>query len=1042
MSRINPKNPTMSIFSSNEHSTSRTLEPLTTIDGFPLLVIEFMKTCSPNKGIKLPNKPPTIDLEKIYHGEKHKFTVPNLEINEGDPRVCCKRWLAVDTIVVVPPSKMQTYFCESLDNPHYSVHPIEYQSYLIHLRGLQETNGGSPNLYYCSPNENHHLVGLITVTNVLPVHLKKIIHNFDGLAIATAIEENGVYDIKRGNRSLDTGLASGKCQVRKLQWHGMSGPNVLKHTHDSSILDMRKNLYNLISVGVPPPWWNKLYHNIDYQELFEIDTESIKSKRVGQQIHSCRAAMTYKYSQLVIHRDSMNDNADVNFAPVFVVSWLVFFQNVPTRIALITYSRKFVADTFKKIQRYSPVVKHITEFYNEMKIKGRHEVTQSIFHQEFTRSGNCNLQAARIPPILDTCVHWSSMGADALLQINRLYRPTYQQGMALLISVCASNSPDYFRVITNQLIQNMEFGKSYFQEKAALQIAIEVYEMIFNFKVTARLHKKKLLGQRHQPCSNIQASREAISHSLNNLIEVHADLSQWDQEQRSLGRNKDVRESYNLFVKRLCEKDVNGGVFGAGPLIANKILQMGALVGLFPFQFLFQSKIAVSTNTCRFLQSKFGLDDMEKESPILLEAIAFTTGSNVRIAEGTCCKAAQSWTLLTKGTTIRATDTIFPEMSILCPLLEDNGRLGTVIIKEVTNKGVSIVDTNDLCWLSEGKISKTPWAKHQGYWMGTVACKALMKRSTSTTIHALSKEKSEQGVTEKVAEPPCLIKKPLMFQGVEWSKVTRSVVESSNNQGHNNTLMCDRNDIQKSSVVRDPSDKGTSRGGWEKIAKSTRNKTQKTKHIVSQIEDSSFIFPTQADVLMSLVHSRKAFNKWKLLGEALGMDANRCASKRNIEVRRASPGLFYSFIKVNENDTYYPKEPCKAWENSGFVISNEGVVCFPEKRVARSYTIMKFLEERYTLGLQAYFSNLMTCTNCEYTPQHYQIGTRRRIPQKMIVFYDNDCQNCIEAMAVCLLFRNRLGAFSLVDDFGRVIKEDPFLFEVNNTVLHPSATLK
>ena len=120
-------------------------------------------------------------------------------------------------------------------------------------------------------------------------------------------------------------------------------------------------------------------------------------------------------------------------------------------------------------------------------------------------------------------------------------------------------------------------------------MAIEVYEMIFEFKAEASRNTQVLLGQRHQPCGNTRASREAISLSFGNLVRVCRSLSCFDSK-KSLSCNDDVHAVYLSVLKQICASEKTSGIFGAGPLIANKIVQMGALLGLFPFQFLLQSK--------------------------------------------------------------------------------------------------------------------------------------------------------------------------------------------------------------------------------------------------------------------------------------------------------------------------------------------------------------------------------------------------------------------------------------------------------------------
>jgi hypothetical protein len=112
----------------------------------------------------------------------------------------------------------------------------------------------------------------------------------------------------------------------------------------------------------------------------------------------------------------------------------------------------------------------------------------------------------------------------------------------------------------------------------------------------------------------------------------------------------------------------------------------------------------------------------------------------------------------------------------------------------------------------------------------------------------------------------------------------------------------------------------------------------------------------------------------------------------------------------------------------------DGTVSFPNQRVAIFYTVMKFLLEKYHGGMVDYFSEMLATHQCEFVPQTYKVGSRMCDPIKMIVFYDNDKQNQVEMMAVCLLLRKKQGVFALVDDFGRVMEGTTTRFLVQRPV--------
>jgi hypothetical protein len=438
------------------------------------------------------------NLKQFFDDSTQSFKNQKIKIGKNDNRVYTLRWKWIEKIVLIEPCQQQIYFSESLDHPHYTIHPLEHESFLQYVVTFQNKNHNKPDLVFCSSKENHYIPGFIYITNIFEDEVANAVREFDVEDIIHVIETRGKKDNKRGNVKLDIGLASAQCQLRRREWHGLSGPNVLEATNDRVMTKMRKGLYPLLSVASPHHIKNDVYHDRERKSLFDYDDEMLHPS--DMHIHSVRAAITYPFTYLSVHRDTQNDNGDPKFSPVMVVSWLLKVGQRHLRLALITYSRKCVRDSFVKIKKYGPAIKYMEDVYNRLKKEGRVIIDKSLFKQQFTVSGNCNITAARILPHVDTCLHYSSMGADAILNLNRKYKLNYQHGLALLLSVCACNSPDYFRVITNTLLSNDALGNGYFQ-KSPLNIAIDIYEMIFDFKKEASGRQHTLAGQRHQPCA-------------------------------------------------------------------------------------------------------------------------------------------------------------------------------------------------------------------------------------------------------------------------------------------------------------------------------------------------------------------------------------------------------------------------------------------------------------------------------------------------------------------------------------------------------------
>jgi hypothetical protein len=989
---------------------------------FPYIVIEYFKEdLEVRPGDKIlrmkGDSSSRVDLEEYYDIKQQKFKAASIILHSDDNRVYTERWKYIGTIVVIQPSPTQTYFSESLDHPHYSVHPIEYQSFQSHVKAFQRTNGGLPKLKFCNNTINHSIPGMVTITNQMTSEVREVMDGFDLNDIVSYMNKNKSKDPRRRNIKVDSGLTSGQCQIRKEKWSGISGPNILKTTHDPPVRRMREQLYRLLDCGVPQEWRGRVYNDQERQHYFEVD--GFPNTHPGVQIHASRASLGSPYSCLAIHRDVHNDNEDENFAPVLVVSWLVSVDSKATRVALITYSRKFVGETMAKIAKYSPAIEFVSSFYFQMQVEGRANIDQEIFKHKFVTGGNTLLVAARVKPYMDTCVHYSAMGADALLKLNRKYRISMQQGLALLYSVCASNSPDYFRVFTNHLLQDEDFANKYFETKNPLMIAIDVYEMIFSRKAESSRNKQKLLGQRHQPCGNRQASRQAIRDSLQTLVSLCSSFANWSKTKKSLGCKQHVREMYFSTLKTLCKSETNGGVYGAGPLIANKLLHTGALVGLFPFQFLLQSKIAESTNTFYFFDEVYDLSNPDEDSPILLDGIAHLTKTNPRMAEGSCCKAAIEWSQDTYGKGFKATDTIYPDMSILTVHYEVDGKLKRLIIKETTAQSTTVVAPEDLCWVWGDSLKITPWVNCDGLWIGSFD-RPRGERATVPGQVPNDKKKQQDFKRARVKGPEkkggVSKKKPAM-RAKKWLNQVNMVGSTVAYKGKKGS--------SPPSVVYAPS---IPKRGKKKRKRAALDKGP------AEFEWVSFNYPVQADVILATLNCRKPFNKWALLARALGGGTNKSASKRLVDLKWTKGGMVVPSITDATGSIYYPPVPGRSWKKSKLLVSEEGRVSFPNARVAQGYTVMNFLMDRYRKGMEDYFSEILAAHKWEFVPQTYKVGSRMCDPIKMIVFYDSDKQSQVEMMAVCLLLRKKQGVFALVDDFGRVMEDTTTRFVVQHPV--------
>jgi hypothetical protein len=348
---------------------------------FPFLVLEFFKDdylasaigdteiCIDVKSNSVSNA-----LKEAYDPEYDTFNLPQVDIPSTDARVCVDRWSIIKHIVVIEPNPIQVYFARSLNHPHYTVHPLEYKSYLKHLHDFKK-NSAHPILTFCANTKNHEDVAdMVTITNTsMSLPLVHCIQGFPLQDLVGLVSRYGGNDSKRGNIQIDTGLTSSVCQLRRKEYLGIAGPNQLQHSRKPEVKQMYALLYQFLELAVPEEFRGKLYMDPARHAMFAFDTDVHQDPQVLLQ--STRVSLSHKYNLLVPHRDSKNDNEDPMFSPVLVLSWLLTVnvggrENNHTkelRIAIIVYSRSFVSETLAKVQKYGKAIKDVSDFYEKKK---------------------------------------------------------------------------------------------------------------------------------------------------------------------------------------------------------------------------------------------------------------------------------------------------------------------------------------------------------------------------------------------------------------------------------------------------------------------------------------------------------------------------------------------------------------------------------------------------------------------------------------------------------------------------------------------------
>jgi hypothetical protein len=424
---------------------------------------------------------------------------------------------------------------------------------------------------------------------------------------------------------------------------------------------------------------------------------------------------------------------------------------------------------------------------------------------------------------------------------------------------------------------------------------------------------------------------------------------------------------------------------------------MGALVGIFPTQFLLQSQIAESTNTHTYLKTVFGLDNPKVDSQVLLNAVAFMTDTNQRIAEGACCKAAQEWSSQTTGKQTKAVDTIYKGMSILTVKKSGSSTGGTSLksltIYELNQFGISPVTRDDLTWKSphhEEGIKIMPWANHY-YCADNNSMSTTTEQQPSSTGNNFPMKRKlvvAQELTKTSAQP---------HHQTDSSKKKKCRITASSHQT-----------LTKETMLPE------------------------------------FNYPSQRDVILN--GRRHAFNKWRLLAYALmGTKDNDCqsASKHAIQLNKVKHPhpigeRFVPSIKCLADATvFYPPIPESFWKTTSkrfeFSITEDGHVSFECADLARKYTAIKFLIEKHSDVLNAFFTGLLENTKFKFNRDRRKSRREQQFedPLKMVVLYDSDDHSKVP-IAVSLLLTECRGAFALVDQYGSIIKKSTYSFTLIN----------
>lgn len=541
------------------------------------------------------------------------------------------------------------YFASRLDLPHYQV-PVELLEFYVNSITESYTDIKWKIYNDCTQNYRGDFL------NVINKPSRKIASAFQKLHlddIAEFVLKSGSSDGQRKNMFCDVGFASDQNTGRSVESNGISKPRVLEHSCCPLLVTAAAALSSVIDNIVPPHLRFKAYRDEKRQIEFA-DTLS-----PGNLFEAIRFALTNEDHILDIHEDASNDS-DLLFSGVAAFSkWLQLSDGKWWRLSIIGYSRRSVCRYISRKSKYSAIINKVVAFAHSLP-QERLVISESLLH--FPSNSKASMH--HLSPHSNKCVYLSAY-ADCIEQLRTAFDLTIWHMLALTYNVVDSESPVYFRKVTESLL-TMASSKQPCQKLHLDQPAdfgVVFYNLLWDLKdkKTASGNQHRVPGQRHQPHNNIRQPHFVVDISIQNLFRIYLGVKGLHPKQ--LGDC----HYFGRTVSRLEESFEKGGAYGAGPLTAQHITGVACLLGIFPLCFLDHAEIGQSTASYKYLKREYGLIDHMEDTRQILEALSTVLGLSFFICENLVCKWVQSKRKTEGGAEMACpyTDTIFKHQAIL-----------------------------------------------------------------------------------------------------------------------------------------------------------------------------------------------------------------------------------------------------------------------------------------------------------------------------------------------------------------------------------------
>jgi hypothetical protein len=612
-----PKSPGIA----RRRSRPKHLDP-TTVSQQPILVIEEMK--------------------EHFHNDTCAANPPNTSLGIPGSKMNARRAPYISRIHLVFASENQLYLASRLDVPHYHIlaKELDYMKryccrYSIQLETYETT-------------KDQKLDSFLRVFNSFDTPLQNLVDSIDFEEISNFIDRN--HDTKadvRGNKYRDEGFCSG-VNTEKLKKHfGAAAPRT-RGRADDPLSEADKRIYEhatvtmsrMVDLVCDPLDRGKIYRDPKSRVGLFAATLTPNGENLIEQV---RFAKVYGDNICNCHLDDMNCKKKNN-SPVLTLSKLIYnFEDKRwERVSIICYSRKSITECLTRREQMRSVVVPVIDFFKEKKKEGLTEVNVSLFEGLGPQK-----RRKTIEPHCNKCVFYAGLSVPIEKVGVKYNLSQYQICQFLVLSVASENPAHFERALDRYEQTEMQtYQTEYPEDSVPPNVYNRFYKNYLLPEYRNDVNDPIVGGRRHQPTNFNTITLEQFDYAACLLFDLsHA----FKERDRGKFRHKSatVTEDENFFVIKaiaLISCPTNG-ITGVGEFLAQHILAVGALLGIFPMECLLCATISKNTGLFDWLKENtefFAIPSKkEHDSKTILQGLAVCLDGTPADAENGLCKFVQ-----------------------------------------------------------------------------------------------------------------------------------------------------------------------------------------------------------------------------------------------------------------------------------------------------------------------------------------------------------------------------------------------------------------